>query len=224
MAEPLLIIGSYLSPYVRKVLVLLELKGIAYRIDPIVPFFGDEAFERLSPLRQIPVLVDGDFVLNDSSVICQYLEERYPQPSLYPVDIGQRAQARWLEEYADSRLGQVIIWQLFHQLVINRGIWQREPDQAILQRTYDEDLPSICNYLEGRIPPSGWLCGELSIADVAVACLFRNAQLARYQVDGERWPRLARLLADAFALPAFQHLARFEKATAQTPVLSLIHI
>ena len=177
MAEPLLIIGSYLSPYVRKVLVLLELKGIAYRIDPIVPFFGDEAFERLSPLRQIPVLVDGDFVLNDSSVICQYLEERYPQPSLYPVDIGQRAQARWLEEYADSRLGQVIIWQLFHQLVINRGIWQREPDQAILQRTYDEDLPSICNYLEGRVPPSGWLCGELSIADVAVACLFRNAQL-----------------------------------------------
>lgn len=116
MAEPLLIIGSYLSPYVRKVLVLLELKGIAYRIDPIVPFFGDEAFERLSPLRQIPVLVDGDFVLNDSSVICQYLEERYPQPSLYPADIGQRAQARWLEEYADSRLGQVIIWQLFHQL------------------------------------------------------------------------------------------------------------
>lgn len=193
MAEPLLIIGSYLSPYVRKVLVLLELKGIAYRIDPIVPFFGDEAFERLSPLRQIPVLVDGDFVLNDSSVICQYLEERYPQPSLYPADIGQRAQARWLEEYADSRLGQVIIWQLFHQLVINRGIWQREPDQAILQRTYDEDLPSICNYLEGRIPPSGWLCGELSIADVAVACLFRNAQLARYQVDGERWPRLATL-------------------------------
>lgn len=84
MAEPLLIIGSYLSPYVRKVLVLLELKGIAYRIDPIVPFFGDEAFERLSPLRQIPVLVDGDLVLNDSSVICQYLEERYPQPSLYP--------------------------------------------------------------------------------------------------------------------------------------------
>ncbi|HEJ4563191.1 TPA: glutathione S-transferase family protein [Pseudomonas aeruginosa] len=218
MAEPLLIIGSYLSPYVRKVLVLLELKGIAYRIDPIVPFFGDEAFERLSPLRQIPVLVDGDFVLNDSSVICQYLEERYSQPSLYPADIGQRAQARWLEEYADSRLGQVIIWQLFHQLVINRGIWQREPDQAILQRTYDEDLPSICNYLEGRVPPSGWLCGELSIADVAVACLFRNAQLARYQVDGERWPRLARLLADAFALPAFQHLARFEKATAQTPV------
>lgn len=42
--------------------------------------------------------------------------------------------------------------------------------------------------------------------------------MARYQVDGERWPRLARLLADAFALPAFQHLACFEKATAQTPV------
>src|SRR5262245_261519 len=67
MNEPLLSIGSYLSPYVRKVLVLLELKEVAYRIDPIVPFFGNEEFERLSPLRQIPVLVDGDLVLNDSS-------------------------------------------------------------------------------------------------------------------------------------------------------------
>ncbi|MGV8744067.1 glutathione S-transferase family protein, partial [Pseudomonas aeruginosa] len=85
---------------------------------------------------------------------------------------------RWLEEYADSRLGQVIIWQLFHQLVINRGIWQREPDQAILQRTYDEDLPSICNYLEGRVPPSGWLCGELSIADVAVDLVARQLGIA----------------------------------------------
>ncbi|MFO5689555.1 glutathione S-transferase family protein, partial [Klebsiella pneumoniae] len=77
-------------------------------VNLIVPFCGDEAFERLSSLRQIPVLVDGDFVLNDSSVICQYLEERYPQPSLYPVDIGQRAQARSLEEYADSRERQVV--------------------------------------------------------------------------------------------------------------------
>ncbi len=110
MSEPLKIIGNYLSPYVRKVLVCLELKGIPYRIDPIAPFVGNEDFSRLSPLRRIPVLIDGDLVLNDSTVICEYLQDRFPDVSLYPADAVQRARARWLEEYADSYLGDVIVW------------------------------------------------------------------------------------------------------------------
>jgi len=88
------IIGSYLSPYVRKVLVVLHIKGIAYEIDPIVPFFGDERFAAMSPLRRIPVLIDDSVTLADSSVIAQYLEERYPQPALYPADLAERARAR----------------------------------------------------------------------------------------------------------------------------------
>ncbi|MCP8463009.1 glutathione S-transferase family protein [Pseudomonas sp. ZM23] len=219
MAEPLLIIGSYLSPYVRKALVMLELKGVEYRVDPIVPFFGNEAFERLSPLRQVPVLVDGDLVLNDSSVICQYIEERYPEPALYPSDIAVRARARWIEEFADSRMGQVVIWQLFDQLVIGRGVWGREPDQAVLTKTYEQDLPAVFDYLEAQMPASGWLFGELSIADISVACFMRNAQFARYQLDAQRWPKLAALLDAAFALPAFQRLNVFERAIARTPIL-----
>ena len=98
--KPLLIIGNYLSPYVRKVLLCLELKGIAYEVDPLVPFYGNDAFSRLSPLRRIPVLIDGDLVLTDSSVICEYLEDLRPEPALYPADIRDRARARWLEEFA----------------------------------------------------------------------------------------------------------------------------
>ncbi len=63
--KPLLIVGSYLSPYVRKVLVCLELKGIPYEVDPIVPFYGNDRFSELSPLRRVPVLVDGDLVVTD---------------------------------------------------------------------------------------------------------------------------------------------------------------
>lgn len=218
MPQPLLIIGSYLSPYVRKVLILLELKGVPYQVDPIVPFFGDDQFARLSPLRQVPVLVDGDLVLNDSSVICQYLEERYPEPRLYPEDIATRAQARWLEEYADSRLGQVIIWQLFDQLVIGRSVWGREPDPEVLRRTYEEDLPGICDYLEAQLPERGWLFGALSIADIAVASFFRNAQFARYRVDGQRWPRLAAWVEAVLAEPAFARLGAYEAVAARTPI------
>ena len=67
MSQPLTIIGNYISPYVRKVLVCLEHKGIAYQIDPMTPFIGNDAFTALSPLRRVPVLLDGELVLNDSS-------------------------------------------------------------------------------------------------------------------------------------------------------------
>jgi glutathione S-transferase len=79
------LIGSYVSPFVRKVLVCLDLKQLEYCIDPITPFFGDDRFERLSPLRRVPVLIDDLVTLSDSSVIVQYLEDRYPERyRLYP--------------------------------------------------------------------------------------------------------------------------------------------
>ncbi len=96
MSRPVQIIGSYVSPYVRKVLACLSLKSIDYEIDPIVPFMGGDRFTELSPLRRIPVLIDDRVTLADSSVICQYLEDRYPEPALYPADVAERARARWL--------------------------------------------------------------------------------------------------------------------------------
>ena len=116
------IIGSYLSPYVRKVLVCLELKGVPCDIDPIVPFYGNDEFTEVSPVRRIPVLIDGKFAVPDSTVICEYLEDRYPEPSLYPNEPAMRAKARWLEEYADSRIGEAFIWRFFYELVVKQPI------------------------------------------------------------------------------------------------------
>ena len=56
MAAPVRIIGSYLSPYVRKVLVCLRTKGVPYEIDPIIPFVGDDRFSQLSPAPADPRL------------------------------------------------------------------------------------------------------------------------------------------------------------------------
>src|ERR1700744_4095872 len=130
----LTVIGNYISPYVRKVLVCMELKGLAYEIDPITPFVGDDRFTALNPLRRVPVLLDGDLVLNDSSVICQYLEDKYPAPSLYPADIVQRAKARWLEEYADTRLADVLVWRLFYQLAVLRHVFHEPTDESVVQK------------------------------------------------------------------------------------------
>ena len=94
MGQPPTIVGSYLSPYVRKVPVCLDHKQVDYQIDPIVPFYGNEEFGRISPLRRIPVLIDGTVELCDSTVICECLEERYPSPPLLPPAPEMRDRAR----------------------------------------------------------------------------------------------------------------------------------
>ena len=212
------IVGNYLSPYVRKALVCLEIKGIAYEVDPIVPFFGDDRFSKLSPLRRIPVLIDDDLVLTDSTVICQYLEDLQPSPALFPSDIRDRARARWLEEFADTRLGDVFIWKLFYQAAVRPAVWGEKGDRTLVERTLAEDVPTVLDYLEGEAPAAEFRFGTLSIADIAIACFFRNATFARFQIDAARWPRTAGWMARTLAMPAFEKLAALENAIARTPL------
>jgi len=218
MTPPARVVGSYLSPYVRKVLVCLEHKRIRYEIDPIVPFFGDERFSELSPLRRIPVFSDDHVTLCDSSVICQYLEERHPEPALYPADVAVRARARWLEEFADSRMGEVFIWRLFNQVAIRPFVWGETPDAAVVAKATDEEIPEILDYLERELPDAGFACGAFGVADIALACFFRNAAFARYTLDAERWPRSAGWLERTLADAAFQRLVPFEEIALRTPI------
>jgi glutathione S-transferase len=218
MKEPVRIIGSYLSPYVRKVLVCLHLKGIPYEIDPIVPFLGDDRFSKVSPIRRIPVLIDDQVTLCDSSVICEYLDDRHPDPAIYPRDAVARARARWLEEFADTRMGEVFIWRLFNQLVIKPFVWGEKTDDAVLKKAIDEDIPSVLDYLERELPRDGFLFGAPSVADVTIASFFRNAAFARYTVDVARWPITAGFVGRVLALEAFRALEPFENLVARTPL------
>ena len=172
------IIGSFVSPYVRKVLACLNLKGLAYEVDPITPFFGNDAFERLSPLRRIPVLVDGDFAISDSSVICAYLDEAYPGHPLFPADARDRARARWLEEFADTRLGDVFIWGFFYQKIVRPLVWGEPVDEERIAKAEQEDIPGALDYLEPQLPADGFLFGQIGAADIAVASFFRNGAYA----------------------------------------------
>jgi len=212
------IIGSYLSPYVRKVLVCLDLKGLAYEIDPIVPFMGDDRFTQLSPLRRVPVLIDDRVTLADSSVICQYLEDRYPTPALYPAEVADRARARWLEEYADSRMGDVFIWGLFNHAVIAPAVWGSSRDLATIQRITSDEIPPVLDYLESQLPPAGYLFGACGIADISIAAMLRNAAFARFKVDAERWPVTAQFVDRVLAQECFAKLQAFEALMLRTPI------
>ena len=211
------IIGSYVSPYVRKVLACMALKGVDdYEIDPITPFFGGDEFARLSPLRRIPVLVHGDLVLNDSSVICEWLDEAFPGHPLLPADPADRARARWLEEFADTRMGDVFIWGLFYQKIVHPLVWGEPGDAARIGRTLAEDAPAALDYLEDQVPGSGFLFGEIGLADIAVASFFRNAAYAGFSIDAGRWPKTAAFVERTLAHDCFARFKPFEDAQLST--------
>ena len=208
----MLIIGSHVSPYVRKVIVSLEAKGVGYEIDPIVPFFGNDEFTRLSPLRRVPVLVDGDLVLNDSTVICEYLDEAYPEPPMMPKSPADRARARWMEEYADSRLGDLIIWRLFYRRIVAPRVHKLAPDEAEIARVTEVELPEALDWVEEHAPYEGFLFGHVCTADVSYAAFFRNAAIAGWTIDAARWPRTSAWIARVGEVPAFAATMKYEAA------------
>ena len=210
MTRPLTIIGSYVSPYVRKVLACMNLKGIRFEVDPITPFYGNDEFRRVSPLSRIPVLIDGEFSISDSSVICAYLEDAYPGPALFPADPKDRARARWLEEYADTRLGDLFIWSLFYQKIVHPLVWGEPGDSERIETTLREDIPAALDYLEGELPAEGFLFGEIGVADISIASFFRNGAYAGFEVDETRWPRTAGFVERTLAHPCMADLLRFE--------------
>lgn len=179
---------------------------------------GDDRFSALSPLRRVPVLVDDRVTLADSSVICQYLEDRYPLPRLYPDDVADRARARWLEEYADSHMGDVFIWRLFNLAVIEPAVWGTPRDLGAIARVVRDEVPPVLDYLESQAPRAGFLFGELGIADIAVAVFLRNAAFARYRIDPLRWPATAGYVDRVLAQECFTRLEPFEAIMMRTPI------
>lgn len=214
----MLIVGSPVSPYVRKVVIALAMKGLDYALDPIVPFYGTEAFTRISPLRRIPVLIDGDLVLNDSTVICEYLDEAYPGAPLLPKAPADRARARWIEEYADSRLGDVVIWRLFFATIMAPRVYQREPDADAIARVREVDLPHALDWIEAQAPEAdrGFLFGTMMLPDITIAAFFRNALLAGFAIDADRWPRTAAWVGRVEAEPVFAETIRVEQIIFKT--------
>lgn len=216
--EPVTIIGTPVSPFVRKVLVCLDLKRVPYQVDPIVAFFTGDAFEEVSPLRLIPVLMHGDVMLTDSSVICEYIDEAFPGYSLLPSDPADRARARWLDEYADTRLAAVLLWKLFNEATVNPSVWGQKRDVRALLRIVKEDVPPLMDYLESQLPQDSFLFGELGLADISIAAQFRNAGWARFAPDAYRWPNVAGFVERVLSHPVVAALAPLENAMMTTPI------
>ena len=92
-------------PFCQKVRVVLAEKDLEFEIKPVDLRKGEQKapeFLKLNPYGKVPVLIDEDVVVYDSTIINEYLDEEYPNPLLMPEDSAGRARVRLLEDFADT--------------------------------------------------------------------------------------------------------------------------
>jgi len=201
------------SPFVRKVLLCLEHKGVPYELDPVVPMNPGPDFAKKSPLGKIPAFSNEEISLADSSVICQYLEERHPEPPILPGDRIARARARFLEEYADTRLAEVCGQKLFFERVLKPRFFQQPTDEAVVADNLANGLPRALDYLESQAPGTDFLLGDrIGLADLSVGAQLVNAMYAGYRPDAARWPGISAWFGRFLALPLVANRLAAEKA------------
>jgi glutathione S-transferase len=196
--------GANPSPFFRKVRVVLEEKGIPYETESLVPIPKTPELLALNPLGKIPILRDGDVVVPDSSVICAYLERKTPSPALYPADPADLAKVLFLEEYADTRMGEVF-GGIFFERFVKPQVLQQAPDEARVAGLLEREVPGVMDYLETQVPPDrDTVLARFGIADAALGAHLGNLTFAGVEVDARRWPQTARYYRALLSRPSFK--------------------
>lgn len=201
----MIIYGSSLSPYVRKVLAVASEKGIELELRPTgsAPGQPSAEFLEVSPFRKMPGLRDGDYMLADSSAIVHYLEAKQPEPTMIPADPKLLGKTIWYDEFADTILVACGAKIFFNRIVAPR-FFGRPGDEEAVQQAELNDLPPILDYLEKVVPgDSGYLVGDvLTLADIAVASPFANFRHTDTRIDPERYPRTVAYVERILARPS----------------------
>lgn len=204
----LVIYGSPVSPFVRKVAGLCITKGVAYEVEPVNVFDPPQWFRDISPMKRIPVLRDRSVAeegvagtIPDSSAICAYIEKKHPAPALYPAAPMALGEALFIEEFADTSLAVAGGLGIFRPIffAVSKG---QEPGLDKARDAWANQLPPVFDVLEARLAGRTFFAGDaLSIADITVACVLMQVSLVA-ETPLDQWPALAAHFAAMQSLPA----------------------
>ncbi|MEQ9639352.1 MAG: glutathione S-transferase family protein [Alphaproteobacteria bacterium] len=152
------------SPFAQKVKLALLEKGLDYETPP-AELGPDTPMKAVNPRGEVPALVDEGLAIFDSSIILEYLEDRYPETPLRPADAAGRARARMIEEVCDSQF-EAVNWGL-NEII---GFKRADGDLAarILARASAE-AAQLQGWLEGQLGGADWFNGAtFGYGDIAV--------------------------------------------------------
>jgi glutathione S-transferase len=187
------IYGVPLSVHTRKVIVAALAKKLPHEIVPVVPVMPDSlpsGWKAISPTGKIPAIVDGDFRLADSAAICAYFEKLNPVPPLYPADAREYATALSFEQYAGTVFTE-IVRPLFHETVVHPRMRNIASDRNRIDAILRDDVPDSFGHLDAALR-GNYLAGDaLSIADIAVTSNLVTYRYIGFDLDRNRFPRLA---------------------------------
>lgn len=154
-------------PYAQKVRIVLAEKDLEYErkfVDLRKNEQRSAEFLKLNPLGKVPVLVDEDVVVYDSTIINEYLDEEYPSQPLMPVnDSGARAQVRMMEDLADTLFTPRV------DLLMAEFRRPEEERDAERIRRLQTELLQLLRRLELPLGRTPYVAGEFSLADAAFA-------------------------------------------------------
>jgi glutathione S-transferase len=157
------------SSYSWKVRLVLAEKSLEYE-SVVLDVHGppphrhkEKWFLELNPVGEVPVLVDDGFAIYDSTVIIEYLEDRYPERPLFPESVEDRARARMLENYRDLHFHNSKFVPLMREMRLKP---KGTPDPEVVDRV-EAVIFSEMERLEALLQGKDWFFGELSIADIA---------------------------------------------------------
>jgi glutathione S-transferase len=192
--------GSWFSPFARKVALALELKSLPYDyVDGLLAENRAEVY-KLNPRGEVPVLVDDEVVVNNSSDIVQYLDWRYPEPPVYPAAPQDRVAVRALERLADARLDPIIVDCSYWR-------WAERDDEppAGLLEAAQRDLDTVLDRLERELAPrpKPWPFGTPGVAECAWFANLAAVRPMRFAFDATRLPSVAGWLTAMRAHPLF---------------------
>lgn len=197
----MIVYGSSLSPFVRKVMVYGEERGLTLELKAVVPGSTDPDFVAASPFGKMPGFRDGDFTISDSTAIIAYLEAKYPEGRLIPAEPQAAARTIWFEEFADTiaipQMGKVF----FNRIVA--PLMGMPNDLAAADAALAQELPKLYAYLETQIHGEFLVGDTLTVADISVASMLANMALCDGSPETAKYPKLCAWVTKIHARPTF---------------------
>ena len=159
-----------LSPYCRKIRLVLAEKRLPFELKTERVWEPRPEFLELNPAATVPVLVeDSGLAIPDSAVICEYLEEAYPDTSLLGLTHAERVEVRRLAAWFDGKFDTEVTRKLNGEKYFKRIAGRGHPDAAALRAGY-ASLREHLGYLGWLAETRKWLAGtSISLADLAAA-------------------------------------------------------
>ena len=159
-----------LSPYARKVRLVLSEKRLPFDARAEKVWERRDEYLDLNPAGTVPTLVeDGGMTVPDSSVICEYLEEAYPDTPMLGRTQAERIEARRLAAWFDGKFAAEVTRNLYGEKVLKRQMGRGEPDATALRVGYTA-LRHHLEYIGWLAENRRWLAGSaLGLGDFAAA-------------------------------------------------------